>query len=152
MAAWDAKLAGRSANSAVVEAEVCESRVLQFDTIKTPYGNAQQSNSLAALKARETVENGANLYRIGTTGKSQAAEAQFWALEHPLTPGFSERYGIPIENIANYDFIECATLKPGSLFITRMASGVGGNSGGAIEVVVSESGVKMSSFSYVGKR
>jgi hypothetical protein len=150
----EAKLAGRAPSAAAeIEAAVVSvNNGLQFEVIKTPYGNAQQSNSLIALKARETVENGANLYRIGTTGKSQAAETQFWALEHPLTPGFAERHGIPIENIANYDFIECATIKSGSSFVTRMAPGVGVNMGGAVEVVVYESGVTMNSFSYIGKK
>lgn len=45
---------------------------------------------------------------------SQAAEAQFGALEHPSTPGFAQRYGIPEENVKNLNFIEAGTLKPGT--------------------------------------
>ncbi len=44
-------------------------------TVKTPYGDAIQANTKEALAARSHVESGGKLYRIGTTGKSQAAEA-----------------------------------------------------------------------------
>jgi RHS repeat-associated protein len=114
--------------------------------IKTPYGDAIQSNAEAAIAARSLVESGATLYRIGRTGKSQAAEAQFWSLEHPLSPGYAKRYGIPPENVINADFIETGVLKPGTPFVTRKAPGVGGNTGGGIEVVVTENGVILRSF------
>ena len=45
-------------------------------------------------------------------GKSQAAEAQFWSLEHPDSPSYAQRYGIPQENIANANFVVCC-LDPG---------------------------------------
>jgi hypothetical protein len=114
--------------------------------IETPYGYAVQSNKEAALAARPKVESGATLYRIGTTGKSQAAEAQFWSLENPLSPGFANRYGIPEENIINADFIETGVLKPGTPFVTRPAPGIGENIGGGIEVVVTKNGVILRSF------
>lgn len=98
----------------------------------------------------KAVENGATLYRIGTTGKSQAAEAQFWSLENPLSAGYAQRYGIPASNIKNANFIETATLKPGTPFVTRPAPAVGANKGGGIEVVVPESGVQMRAFNYGG--
>src|SRR6202008_4077566 len=72
--------------------------------IATPYGVAQQAGDAASLAARSQVEAGASLYRFGTTGRSQTAEAQFWALEHPLSAGYGNRYGIPAENIANANF------------------------------------------------
>lgn len=115
--------------------------------IATPYGAAAQSASAAALAARAEVQEGATLYRIGTMGKSQASEAQFWALESPLSPGYASRYGIPAENVANANFIETATLTPGTSFVTRPAPGVGANLGGGIEVVVPPNGVTMKSFS-----
>lgn len=99
------------------------------------------------MAARTQVENGATLYRVGTTGKSGAAEAQFWALEHPSTPGFAQRYGIPAENIKDLNFFEAATLKPGVSFVTRPAPSVGANSGGIIEVVVPPGSVQMEWFS-----
>ncbi|GAB4187962.1 MAG: hypothetical protein Tsb002_13750 [Wenzhouxiangellaceae bacterium] len=94
------------------------------------------------------MENGAVLYRIGTVGKSQAAEAQFWSLENPLNVGYAQRYGIPPSNVANASFIESATLMPGTPFVTRPAPAVGINRGGGIEVVVPENGVKMRAFNY----
>jgi LysM repeat protein len=115
--------------------------------VNTPYGPAFQSTDSAAIAARAQVESGATLYRVGTSGKSQAAEAQFWALEHPNTPGFAQRYGIPVENVQNINFIEAATLNPGTTFITRPSPGVGTNVGGGIEVVVPKGGVQMKWFS-----
>ena len=75
-------------------------------TVETPYGTAVQEVSHPALAARSQVADGAPVYRIGTLGRSQAAEAQFWALEHPTTPGYAARYGIPEENVINADFVE----------------------------------------------
>ncbi len=115
-------------------------------SVATPYGDALQSVDAAALVARTQVEQGATLYRIGTLGKSQAAEAQFWSLENPATPGYAARYGIPPENVLKADFIETATLKPGVKFITRPAPAVGTNPGGGIEVVVPPGGVSMKLF------
>jgi RHS repeat-associated protein len=116
--------------------------------IKTPYGIVKQSNNPAALAARTQVEEGATLYRLGTTGKSEAAEAQFWALEHPNTPGFAQRYGIPAKNIKNANFIEAAKVNPGTPFVTRPAPGIGSNTGGGIEVIVPEGGVHIEWFKH----
>ncbi|MFM0381164.1 hypothetical protein PQQ72_29565 [Paraburkholderia strydomiana] len=113
----------------------------------TPYGDALQSNHAAALGARTQVEQGAMLHRIGTMGTSQAAEAQFWSLENPSSPGYAARYGIPAENVSNTNFVETATLKPGTVFVTRPAPAVGANPGGGIEIVVPSGGVQMKSFS-----
>jgi hypothetical protein len=111
-------------------------------TIATPYGDADQEQSPEALAAREQVEAGATLYRIGTTGRSKpGTETQFWALEDPRSPGYADRYGIPPENVANADYIETATIKPGTPFVTRQAPPVGTNRGGGIEVVVPSVGV-----------
>lgn len=112
----------------------------------------QGTHSADALAARVDVESGATLWRIGTMGRSAAGEAQFWALEHPLTSGFAARHGIPARNILNADFIEAAILKPGTPFVTRGAPGVGTNLGGAIEVVVPEGGVALRGFSYYGPK
>jgi RHS repeat-associated protein len=119
--------------------------------VATPYGPAVQADTVTALAARTKVEKGATLFRIGTTGKSAAGEAQFWALEHPMSPGFAQRYGIPPENITNANFIEAATLKPGTPFVTRPAPGFGPNPGGGIEVVVPSGGVQLKSFSAGGE-
>jgi hypothetical protein len=76
-----------------------------ISSIGTPYGPALQGTSEAALAARAQVEAGAKLYRIGTLGRSGAAEGQFWALESPKSTGFAQKYGIPAENVANADII-----------------------------------------------
>lgn len=123
-----------------------------FPEIDTPHRVARQHSSPGALAARQEVGEGATVWRTGTTGRSQASEAQFWTTEHPSTPGFAQRYGIPPENVANADFIESAVVRPGSPFVTRPAPGVGPNAGGGIEVVVPEGGVRMCGFSWIGPK
>ena len=68
-------------------------------------------------------------------------------MEHPLTPGFASRYGIPAENVSNADFFEEARVPQGVPFITREAPGVGSNLGGGIEVVVPAGGADLNWFS-----
>ena len=50
---------------------------------------------------------------------------------------------IPPENVINLDFIEAATIKPGTPFVTRPAPGIDLNPGGGIEVVLPKDGVQM---------
>jgi hypothetical protein len=121
-----------------------------YPRIETPYGIAEQDVSTEALALRERVEGGDTLYRIGTRrgtvlpngtthrGTNTGDNAQFWSPENPNTPGYVERYGIPEGNISQFNFIERATMRPGSTFITRPAPGVGANGGGALEVVIPE--------------
>jgi len=118
--------------------------------VKTPYGPAIQGTTEATVAARAQVSEGATLYRVGTTGKSNTTGAQFWSLESPSTPGFAARHGIPPENVANINFIQTATAKPGASFITRKAPGVETNAGGAIEAVFEEGGVVLQSFHHFG--
>jgi len=120
-------------------------------SISTPYGNANQGSSSAAISARPYVQSGGKLFRIGTLGRSQTAEAQFWATENPLAnpKAFAKKYGIPIQNISNADFIEVGVLKPNTSFVTRAAPpapGSAAGSGGGIEVVTPANGVKLESF------
>jgi hypothetical protein len=124
----------------------------ELPSVATPYGPALQSTSEAAISARAGIEDGRTLYRVGTLGKSQAAEAQFWSLEHPMTPGFASRHGIPPENVSDYDFVEQGRLGGGVPFVTRTAPPVGTNLGGGIEVVVQPGGVRLNGFSYLGKK
>ncbi len=119
----------------------------KLGSVKTPYGLASQADDAASLAARSQVDGGATLYRTGTMGKSAAGEAQFWTLESPLSPGYAQRYGIPAENVLRADFIETATLRPGTSFITRPAPGIGGNVGGGIEAVFPSGGVNLNTFS-----
>jgi hypothetical protein len=114
--------------------------------IKTPYGVAKQELTKEALVARVKVEEGEKLYRLGTRNLSQTGEgAQFWSLENPQSPDYASRYGIPKENISNANFIETATIKKDSPFITRISPPVGSNLGGGVEVVVPEGGVNIES-------
>ena len=113
---------------------------------ETPYGPATQSTAPEALAARLQVENGATLYRVGTTGRSETVGAQFWALEHPHSPGYANRYGIPQENVDRSNFLMTARLKPGAEFVTRPAPGGGENLGGGIEVVVPPDAVDIQNF------
>ncbi|MGO2366722.1 MAG: RHS repeat-associated core domain-containing protein [Pseudoalteromonas sp.] len=110
---------------------------------------AYQDVSPEAIAAREYVANGGKLYRIGKMGKSDTSDAQFWAMENPSNPGYAARYGIPKDNVENSDFLEVATIKRNSVFVTRVAPADpdGLNPGGGIEVVVPKDGVKMDSFS-----
>jgi hypothetical protein len=118
--------------------------------IATPYGPAAQATSRAALAARAQVGEGATLWRVGTAGRSAAGEGQFWALEHPLSPGFANRYGVPAQNLKGANFIESGALRPGTPFVTRQAPGVGGSLGGGIEAVVPPGGVILRGFSHLG--
>lgn len=147
-AAYAGELVGpRGAVAAeLADAELVETAAAA-GVIATPYGPAVQARSAEALAARESVADGATLWRTGTIGRSAGPEAQFWALEHPHSPGFAGRYGIPPENVASANFIESATIRPDTPFVTRVAPPVGPNPGGGIEVVVPEGGVIMQSFS-----
>jgi RHS repeat-associated protein len=125
---------------------------LEHLTVDTPYGPATQEMTPAALAARSQVEQGAPVYRLGTLGKSETPDGQFWALEHPATPGYAGRYGIPPENVTNADFLQSGRVPPGGAFITRSAPGVGSNPGGGIEVVTPRGGVDTTAFSYLGPK
>ncbi|WP_420386234.1 RHS repeat domain-containing protein [Roseivirga sp.] len=105
----------------------------KLPSVATPYGDAVQSLAPNAMAARSSVSSGQRLYRIGTTGRSQAGEAQFWALENPLSDPqrFSKIYGIPVENIQNANFIEIGRLQPGTNFITRPAPAAPGSVAGS---------------------
>ena len=116
--------------------------------IKTPFGKATQEMTKDAITARAKVQNGGFMYRLGKRGRSQTGkDAQFWSLEHPKTPGYSQKYGIPEENITNADFIERATIKDGRNFVTRKAPSVGNNKGGGVEIVTTKDGVNIESHS-----
>lgn len=113
------------------------------NTIKTPYGNAVQSTSKEALQLKQSIENGGQLYRAGTFGKSNTAEAQFWAPESPLNPGYAEKYGVAFPKL---DFIIGGKQISGSPFVTRYAPGLGGNAGGELEIVNNPNSVKLNFF------
>ncbi len=123
-----------------------------FLTITTPEGFAIQSSSSEALSAAANVYQGKTLYKMGTFGRSEAAESQFWSLEDPTkyldNPKiFADKYGIPAENLSSGKFFLIkGQLKPNQNFITRPAPRVGNNAGGSIEVVTNPGAVDVQSF------
>jgi hypothetical protein len=119
----------------------------RFPTINTPYGPANQSLNYGAMKARAAVNGGASVCRIGTTGRSNTTDAQFWSLQHPNSPGFAKDFGLSAQNIKEPDFVQGGRINPGTQFITREAPGIANNTGGGIEVVVPPNGVKLNFFS-----
>lgn len=102
------------------------------NTINTPYGEAIQSSSADAMVARQYVDNGGQLYRGGTFGRSNVTDAQFWATENPLNPGYANKYGVDFSNI---DYVIGGKQIPGTPYITRSAPPLGNNAGGGIEIV-----------------
>jgi hypothetical protein len=52
-------------------------------------------------------------------GRSQVAEGQFWALDHPASPGYASKYGIPEENVRIFDFVEQGRIPSEGPFVTR---------------------------------
>ena len=115
--------------------------------VKTPYGSAVQDVSDEALRVRKYVEQGGDLYRGGTLGRSNTTDAQFWATESPLSPGYSDKYGVDFDSL---DYVIKGSIKSGTDFVTRPAPGLGNNIGGAIEVVTSPNSVKLDYFHMLG--
>ncbi|MBL7737442.1 MAG: hypothetical protein JNL51_18430, partial [Chitinophagaceae bacterium] len=126
-----------------------------LNRINTPFEPAEQALTKEAFDALDQVNKGAPLYRIGTLGKSHAAEGQFWSLENPANylnnpEVFAAKYGMPAENLKSGEvFVEMGRIKSGANFITRPAPGVGTNDGGAIEVVTNPGGVKLEAFNII---
>ena len=112
-------------------------------TIKTPYGEAIQSTSADAMKVRQYVDNGGQLYRGGTFGRSNVTDAQFWATENPLNPGYANKYGVDFSKI---DYVIGGKQIPGTPYITRPAPALGNNVGGGIEIVNNPNSVKLDFF------
>ncbi len=113
---------------------------VETNAIRTPYGNAVQSNSSQAYRLRTYVDKGGTLYRGGAFGKQNVADAQFWAPESPTTSGYANKYGTPFES---YNWIVGGKMTPGSSYITRPAPGLGNNQGGGFEVVTVPFSVKI---------
>ena len=118
------------------------------NSVETPYGKAIQSNSKEAIQVKDYVENGGMLYRGGTLNRSKTTDAQFWAPESPLTPGYAEKYGVDFNQM---DYIIGGYIKKGTEFITRPAPGLGNNAGGAIEIVTPPNSVDFKFFYMIGE-
>lgn len=115
--------------------------------VETPYGKAYQDSSKKALNVKKYVENGGDIYRGGTLGRSKTTDAQFWAAESPLSPGYANKYGVDFNNL---DYIMQGKVKPGTNFITRPAPGLGNNAGGGIEIVTPPNSVDFDYFHMIG--
>ncbi|MEW9700826.1 RHS repeat-associated core domain-containing protein [Paenibacillus sp. SI8] len=112
-------------------------------SISTPYGAAVQASSKEAAVVRQSINDGGDLYRAGTFGRSNTNDAQFWAPESPLNPGYAERYGVDFNQV---DYVISGTINHNSPFITRPAPGLGNNAGGSIEVVTPANSVMLKWF------
>lgn len=142
---------GLSDNKAVKDAvgdNVSDASKNTTKYIDTPYGRAFQENSEEALKVRKYVEDGGDLYRGGSFGRSNTTDAQFWAPESPLSPGYADKYGVDFKDT---DYVIKGKLDSNADFITRSAPGLGNNSGGAIEIVTNPNSVKLDSFNMIGE-
>ena len=111
--------------------------------IETPYGKAFQNTTGEAIKVKVYVQSGGDLYRGGKLGHSNTTNAQFWATDNPLTPGYADKYGVDFSKL---DYIIKGKLKSGEQFITRPAPGLGSNKGGGIEVVTPPNSVDFDYF------
>ena len=104
-------------------------------SIATPYGEAIQDASAAALRARAEIQSGARVYKGGMLGRSETGASQFLATESPLNPGYAGRYGVPPGN-TTFDFILTGRVRSGAPVVTRPSPGIPPNPGGGIEGVV----------------
>ena len=93
--------------------------------IDTPYGKAFQENSEEALRVKKYVEDGGDLYRGGSFGRSNTTDEQFWTPESPLSTGYADKYGVDFKDT---DYVIKGKLDPNADFITRSAPGLGNNS------------------------
>jgi hypothetical protein len=123
-----------------------ETRIISYPRIQTPHTTAEQSLTLEALSVRQSVEEGAYLYRSGTYGVSNEPNAQYWSTIKPsLDENYAKQFGLPMETSVP-DYIIIGKLKLGSPFITREAPGIGLNKGGNIEVVTPKGSVELFGF------
>ena len=117
-------------------------------------GWAEQSTTELATKTFKEVSASRKVYRLGRMRISHAAEAQYWAPEHPFSlPSiweFAKKYGIPEEHLLGDDvFLEVGRIPDNVHYITREAPAFGKNLGGAIEVVTIPNSVKLEAFTPV---
>ena len=99
--------------------------------------------SKEALELKNNISNGDYVYRAGQFGRSNTTDAQFWAPENPLSPGYAEKYGVDFKNV---DYIIRGKIKSGVNFITRPAPGLGSNAGGGLEIVTNPNDVGIDSY------
>jgi hypothetical protein len=114
-------------------------QVLATEGIATPFGVAEQGGDAASQALREEVGAGATVYRQGEFGVQETGGGQFWAGENPLTtPGYAAGYGTPG---GAAEWVMGGEVGEGEPFVTRLAPGLGSNTGGNPEVVTNPGGV-----------
>jgi RHS repeat-associated protein len=115
--------------------------------VQTPRGPALQAMTPEAIAARGPVQNGAVLYRQGSFGVQNTADAQFWSLTNPATtPNYVQSLGMPGSSSQGANWIMTGQVRAGSPFVVRPAPGIGANGGGALEVVTPPGGVQVQTF------
>lgn len=116
-----------------------------IDAVKTPYGLAKQSYSAEMLSLRSEVLNGKGLFRAGKFGRQHTGSAQFWSPENPINVAeYANKYGMAGPN--NFNWVMKARIIKGASPIAREAPALGGNVGGAAEIVTSPNSVKIEWF------
>ncbi|MES2996028.1 MAG: hypothetical protein V4733_04375 [Verrucomicrobiota bacterium] len=69
---------------------------LAAKSVATPHGLALQADTAAARAALGEVQSGATVYRQGSFGVQNTADAQFWSLQNPAgAQGFANKMGMP---------------------------------------------------------
>ncbi len=116
----------------------------EISEIATPYGTAKQEISERAINIKNSVQNGAPIYRVGRFGVQNTNDAQFWSPINPLEEAnYASEFGLPSNS--GMDWVMKGYVRGN--FITRAAPGLGQNNGGAIEVVTSPGDVNTIWFS-----
>ena len=117
-------------------------------SVSTPYGSAVQGTTAEARTALQQVRSGAPVYRQGSFGVQNTADAQFWSLKNPAsTQGYAGQMGMP-SGSGSPNWMMGGGVRSGAPVITRPApAGPGGvNLGGKLEGVVNPGGVQLDWF------
>jgi filamentous hemagglutinin len=81
------------------------------NSVSTPHGLAVQSTTPESLAALQQAQNGATLYRAGSLGVQNTADAQFWSFENPLAnPQYASQMGMPGSDAPAFDWVMTGNL------------------------------------------
>ena len=112
-------------------------------SVPTPHGTAIQANTPAAHAALRDVRSGETVYRQGSFGVQNTADAQFWSLQNPAsTMDFASQMGM-FGGASRPDWIMGGQVSRRSAVVTRPAPRIGSNVGGNMEAVVPPGGVQI---------
>lgn len=118
--------------------------------LATTRGLAFQEMTPAALEALQKFKSGEPVYRIGSWSSVNPEKLmfgeQYWSVENPMSnPNYNSEIGRPSNVKADW-IVSGRIMSSDTPAITRVAPGVGANSGGAMEVITPPGGVKLRSF------